>query len=159
MNKEQFRKMFLDTIDNIENRFHPLVWINGKPAIGEGTYIGGFSEINSKGGSITIGKNCDIASFVAINIADSHMRCIGLVDDNEVNDISIGDNVFIGSHSVILGGANIGSYSVIGAGTVVRSVEIPPFSLVIGNPMVIKPRFYQERWEKINGAWDKHDSP
>jgi hypothetical protein len=54
------------------------VWINGDPEIDEGTYIGGFSKINANGATILIRRNCDIASFVSINVADLHLRCIGL---------------------------------------------------------------------------------
>ena len=149
MDKEQFYKMFLDIIDNVENRYHPLVWINGKPDIGEGTYIGGFSEINAKNAKVSIGSNCDIASFVSINVADSHRHCIGLSEVSKCSDITIEDYVFIGSHSVILGGAHIGHHSVIGAGTVVRSGAIPPYSLVLGNPMVVKSGYYRK---EISGS-------
>ena len=69
------------------NRFHPLVWINGDPEIGEGTYIGGFSEVYAIGASVVIGRNCDIASFAAINVSDSHKRCIGLEKAKVVRDI------------------------------------------------------------------------
>lgn len=142
MDKAEFRKLFLEMMGNKENPFHPFVWINGEPEIGPGTYIGGFSEVNANGARVVIGANCDIASFVAINVADSHLRAIGLSDVSEKRDISIGDNVFVGSHSAILGGATIGSNSVIGAGTIVRAVTIPPYSLAVGNPMVLKPGYY-----------------
>ena len=62
------------------NSFHPLVYIGGSPDIGEGTYIGAFSEVNAKGASIRIGNRCDIASFVSINVADSHLYGIGVTD-------------------------------------------------------------------------------
>ena len=142
MNAEEFETLFLQTIHNRNNRFHPLVWINGEPEIGSGTCIGGFSEVYAKNAIVSIGCDCDIASFVAINVADSHMRCIGLSEKNNCADIVIGDCVFIGSHSVILGGATIGHHSVIAAGTVVRGGVIPPYSLVVGNPMVVKPGYY-----------------
>ena len=54
-----------------ENAFHPLVWIVGEPEFGEGVYIGALSEVNGKGAKVVIGDNCDIASFVSINCADS----------------------------------------------------------------------------------------
>ena len=82
-------------------RFHTLTIISGKPKIGRGTYIGAFSEVNSKNAKVEIGKNCDIASFVSINAADSHKRCIGELKKIERKNIKIGDNVFIGSHSVV----------------------------------------------------------
>jgi acetyltransferase-like isoleucine patch superfamily enzyme len=128
-----------------ENRFHPLVWLVGDPVIGEGVYIGGMSEVNAKGASVTIGDWCDIASFVTINCADSHRKCIGLSEDVERRDILIEDHVFIGSHSVIKGGANIGHHSVIAAGTIVGPINVPPYSLVIGNPAVIKPAYYKDQ--------------
>ena len=62
----------------------------------------------------------------------------------ERKDINIGKNVFIGSHCVIKGGANIGDFCVIGAGTIVDGVEIPDYSLVVGNPMVIKIGYYKK---------------
>ncbi|MDP2759243.1 MAG: acyltransferase [Sideroxyarcus sp.] len=125
------------------NRFHPLVWIVGDPAIGEGVYIGGMSEVNAKGAQVTIGDHCDIASFVSINCADSHKRCIGLAEEVERRDILIEDHVFIGSHSVIKGGASIGHHSVIAAGTIIGPEQIPPYSLVVGNPAVVKPGYYE----------------
>ncbi|PKK88784.1 MAG: acyltransferase [Candidatus Wallbacteria bacterium HGW-Wallbacteria-1] len=127
-----------------ENPFHPLVWINGDPEIGEGVYIGGFSEVNARGARVVIGKGCDIASFVSINVADSHRRCIGLSDEVDRRDIIIGERVFIGSHSVVKGGAVIGHNSVVAAGTIVEGgVEIPPWSLVVGNPMKVKAGYYR----------------
>lgn len=146
MDGDRFRQQFLNLIHNKENKYHPLVWINGDPTIGPGTYIGAFSEINAKGASVIIGAGCDIASFVAINAADSHRRTIGLADEIERRDIFIGDNVFIGTHSAVLGGASIGERSVIAAGTIVRAGEIPPFSLVVGNPAVVRPYHYREAY-------------
>lgn len=133
------------------NRFHPLVWIVGEPEIGQEVYIGGLSEVNAKGARIKIGSHCDIASFVTINCADSHKKCIGLSMEVERKDILIGDHVFIGSHSVIKGGACIGHHSVVAAGSIVGAVDVPPYSLVIGNPAIIKPGYYQNM---IDG---KHD--
>ena len=114
------------------NRFHPMVLINGSPSIGNNVYMGAFSEIYAKGAKVIIGDNCDIASFVAINCADSHNRTIGLAKDVEKKDIVIGDNVFIGTMSAILGGTFIGHHSVIGAGVILKNIEIPPYSLVTG---------------------------
>jgi acetyltransferase-like isoleucine patch superfamily enzyme len=145
MTLEEFKALFLQMMENKDNRFHPLVWINGDPEIGEGTYIGGLSEIYAENAKVRIGRNCDIASFVAINCADSHKRNIGRSDKNDVRDITIGDNVFIGTHSAILGGAVIGDNCVIAAGTVVRAGNIPPYSLVVGNPAVVKAGYYKSQ--------------
>lgn len=140
-----FEKNFLKMMNNKKNPFHPLVWINGEPDFGENVYIGGFSEVNAKGARVSIGDNCDIASFVAINCQDSHKRCIGLSDNIEADDIIIENNVFIGSHSVIKKGTCIGHHSVIAAGTVVGGCSIQPYSLVAGNPPIIKEGYYKDR--------------
>jgi len=112
-------------------RFHELVLINGDPVIGMGTQIGIFSEIYDKGGIVRIGAYCDIASFVAINCADSHAKCMEWSDEIELLPIEIGEHVFIGTHSAILGGCRIGHHSVIGAGVVLpKRTVIEPYSLV-----------------------------
>lgn len=148
MELDEFQKLFSDFSNFRENPYHPLVWFNGSPEIGEGVYIGGLSIINAKGARLIIGDCCDIASFVSINVADSHKKAIGLMEDVERRDIIIGDHVFVGSHSVIKGGARIGHHSVVAAGTVVEGVEIAPFSLISGNPMQVKEGYYKDRMQK-----------
>jgi acetyltransferase-like isoleucine patch superfamily enzyme len=127
------------------NRFHPLTWILGEPQIGEGVFIGGMSEINATGARMSIGDHCDIASFVSINCADSHYQCIGIEREIRRRDIHIEHHVFIGSHSMIKGGAHIGHHSVVAAGTIVGPGVIPPYSLVTGNPMVVKAGYYRDK--------------
>jgi acetyltransferase-like isoleucine patch superfamily enzyme len=146
----EFQKLFSELTNFKPNKFHPLVWINGEPEIGENVYIGGMSEVNAKGVKVVIGDNCDIASFVSINCADSHKKCLGLMNDTERKDIIIENNVFIGSHCVIKGGAYIGHHSVIAAGTIVDGkISIPPYSLVVGNPMKVKKEYYKKDHRNI----------
>jgi acetyltransferase-like isoleucine patch superfamily enzyme len=144
-----FDKIFLFFFSRVTgfkiNRFHPMVWINGEPIIGKNVYISGLSEIYAKGARVTIGDNSDIASFVVINCADSHKKTIGLTESIEKKNITIENNVFIGSHVLVKGGATIGHHSVIAAGTIVDGVSIPPYSLVFGNPMIIKPGYYESK--------------
>lgn len=146
--KEKLQGWFTKLTTFAPNRFHPLVWIVGEPEIGDGVYIGGFSEVNAKGAYVGIGNHCDIASFVSINCADSHGKCIGLSDEVERKDIIIESNVFIGSHSVVKGGAHIGHHTVVAAGTIVGPLKIPPFSLVAGNPAVVKPGYYLDKTKR-----------
>jgi acetyltransferase-like isoleucine patch superfamily enzyme len=138
-----FKELFFRITDNRENPFHPLVFIRGDPVIGAKTYIGLFSEINANGAEVTIGDHCDIASFVSINVSDSHGKCLGLEEAIERRPIRIGDHVFIGSHSFVKGGARIGHHSVVAAGTIVEGVSIPPYSLVSGNPMKVRESYYR----------------
>ncbi len=142
MNKEEFKQNFIEMTNFKDNQFHPMVMINGNPIIGKNVYIGSFSEVNAKNAKVFIGDDCDIASFVVINCADSHKRCIGLSEEICRKDITLENNVFVGTMSVIKGGAYIGHHSVIASGTVVDGVKIPPYSLVAGNPMIVKEGYY-----------------
>ncbi len=140
----RFAQYLFSTLTRFKpNRFHPLVWIVGDPQIGKGVYIGGMSLVNATEAEIIIGDYCDIASFVSINCADSHKKAIGLSDSVERKNITLEEHVFVGSHSVIKGGAQIGHHSVVAAGTIVDAGVIPPYSLVTGNPMVVKANYYR----------------
>ena len=117
-----------------------LKW--GDVTMGDRSTIGCFSEINATGSRVIIGEDCDIASFVSINVADSHKGCVEESKTVVRRPIIIQDHVFIGSFVLVMGGAVIGHHSVVGAGTVVTAGVIPPYSLVVGNPMVVKEGYY-----------------
>lgn len=72
--EDDFQSDVLSALQLPNNKFHPMVWINGDPEIADDVYIGGFSEVNAKGAKVVIEKGCDIASFVSINCADSHKK-------------------------------------------------------------------------------------
>lgn len=148
MKKEEFQSLFTELTDIRENPFHPLVWIGGEPEIGKNVYIGGMSEVNAKGAKVVIGDNCDIASFVVINCTDSHKRTIGLSEEIERKDIILENNVYVGTLSFIGGGVHIGHHSVVGAGTIVREGNYPPYSLIVGNPAVVKEGYYLKKMEE-----------
>ncbi len=145
MTKHEFLELFREAVSMKENRFHPLVWISGEPQIGENVYIGGMSEVYAKGAKVTIGNDCDIASFVAINCSDSHKKVLGISDEVERQDIILENHVYVGTQSFIGGGTHIGHHSVIGAGTVVPKGKYPPYTLIAGNPAVVKPGYYRNK--------------
>ncbi|MDR2438719.1 MAG: hypothetical protein LBE12_05030 [Planctomycetaceae bacterium] len=143
-----FSKAVIESVGMKENPFHPLVFINGEPIIGKNVCIGFFSEVNAKNSTVEIDDYCDIASFVSINVADSHMYAIDLSDKIERKTIKFEHHIFVGSHSFIGGGNHIGHHSVIGAGTIlINKGYIPPFSLIVGNPAIIKPEYFKKEYE------------
>ena len=141
--QNEFRNLVIDNLELRNNAFHPLVFINGNPQIGKNVYIGLFSEVNARGAEIIIGNNCDIASFVSINVADSHLVTLGKSPDIKRESIILGDNVFVGSHTFIGGNVHIDHHCVVGAGSVVINTGyIPPYSLIVGNPAVVKEGYF-----------------
>ncbi len=51
--------------------------------------------------------------------------------------VVIEDDVFIGTNAIILKGTHIGARSIVAAGSVVFGLDVPPDSMVKGNPAVI----------------------
>ncbi len=71
------------------------------------------------------------------------------INNGRSGKINIGNDVWIGSNSIIMGGVTIGSGAVIEAGSVVKE-DVPPYTIVGGNPArVIKKRFSDEMIEKL----------
>jgi virginiamycin A acetyltransferase len=69
-------------------------------------------------------------------------------------DIVIGNDVWIGYQATILSGVTVGHGSIIGSKSVVAS-DVPPYSIVAGNPArVIRKRYDEETIEKLLAlAW------
>lgn len=82
---------------------------------------------------ITIGENTLIGAECLIVDSDFHGIPLGEGNPTRSASIEIGNNVFIGTRSIILKGVKIGNRAVIGAGSVVTS-NIPENSLAAGNP-------------------------
>lgn len=131
------------------NPWPPGVLVHGNVKIGAGVAIGAPADINGKDSSITIGEGCDIASFVTINCADSHLRCIGLSDKIERLPIVIEDHVFIGQGAMIFGGTTIGHHAVIGAGVILKGANISPYSLVTPPPPTVYPGTFDPKIREL----------
>lgn len=109
--------------------------------IGRRTAINEFNSIRASGSEICIGDNCLLSQYVAI-IGSNHGTQVGIPMRDQPWDaakrgVTIGDDVWIGTHVVILPGANIGAGSVIAAGAVVNS-DIPRNAIAAGVPATVK---------------------
>lgn len=140
----------------------------GRVSIGDQSVLRAGAMLLPSRGSITIGKRSSINQYVVINgqggvrIGDSVMIAafVSMFAANHVFDdpslpmleqglsskggIRIEDDVWIGTHAVILDGVTIGTGSVIGAGAVVTK-DVPPFSIVTGVPGQVVRKRTQDR--------------
>ena len=86
---------------------------------------------------IRIGDNCLIGPDVGIYTVGHRLEPEGRVLEGYGIPVSIGNDVWIGGHSVILPGVTIGDGAVIAAGSVVTN-SVTPRTLVAGNPAKFK---------------------
>jgi acetyltransferase-like isoleucine patch superfamily enzyme len=109
-------------------------------SIGDNVYIGKNVTIEVEG---KIGDGCLIANNVGIigrydhDLTNKHLPIFqsSTVRNNSKLSLftTIEANVWIGFGSIVLSGVTIGEGSIIGAGSVVTK-DVPPFSIVVGNP-------------------------
>lgn len=100
--------------------------------IGDGTQIGQNSFL-SAGGRIQVGRWCQIANNVIIVTGNHNLNGELYFDNVSHRDIRIGDNVWIASGAILLGGITVGSHAVIGAGAVVTR-DVPEYGVAVGVP-------------------------
>ncbi|WP_426358469.1 acyltransferase [Pseudocolwellia sp. HL-MZ19] len=105
--------------------------------IGNNSVLNEYTNVRASGGNISIGNNTMIAQGVSI-IATNHQvntteLMITAAWDQSRPDINIGDNVWIGAHSIILPGVTIEDGAVIAAGAVV-SKNVPKDQIWGGIP-------------------------
>jgi acetyltransferase-like isoleucine patch superfamily enzyme len=119
----------------------------GKIQIGKACYIGEGTRIWS-GCRVTIGDHVLIAHNASIFDNRTHpidwrerrrhfaaIATTGHPTDIELGDrpITIGDDVWIGAHAIVLRGVTIGCRAIIAAGAVVTA-DVPADTIVAGNP-------------------------
>jgi acetyltransferase-like isoleucine patch superfamily enzyme len=116
----------------------PVVYFRSQGVeIGEGVEIFGANlfTFGSEPYLVSIGNQVTISHDVDFITHDGAMRIARAAYPNAYlyGRIDIGDNCFLGAHSVLLPGAKIGLGSVIGSGSLVTG-EIPPGVVAVGAP-------------------------
>lgn len=90
---------------------------------------------------IWIGNETFFGHHVAVLTGSHDINSFGRQRQLEIRSapVRIGEGVWIASFSIVLPGTEIGSHSVVSAGSVVRG-RIPPYVIVAGNPAKIVKR-------------------
>lgn len=139
--------------------------------VGRNTYGALNIKHYNKDAKLQIGNYCSIADEVVFLLGGEHdyerittfpfyskvYAHKRIIFPPEMNDIFVGDDVWIGYRTLILAGVKIGTGCVIGAGSVVAK-DIPPYSIYVGN-RIIKKRFCDDvihKLETINWARIEH---
>lgn len=105
--------------------------------IGNGTMIGDHSMLSACK-SITVGENCLFARFVYIYDNNGHpldpaIRRHGKMPPEEIKEVVIGNNVWIGHFAHVQNGVTVGDNSIIAPHAVVTK-DVPPNVIVMGAP-------------------------
>lgn len=119
-----------------DTRMTILVGKSAELSIGNGTGISNSTIICQE--RITLGNNIKIGGSVKIYDTDFHSlnadnRRTKEKDIPKTKPVIIGNDAFIGAHSIILKGVTIGDNSIVGAGSVVAK-SIPSGEIWAGNP-------------------------
>lgn len=142
--------------------------LSGKITVGRRTTINGpNSDIRALVHEVKIGSFCSIARNVSIqeynhnfDRVTSYFVRSNVFGESVIEDvfskgsILVGNDVWIGTQSIILSNATISDGVVIGANSVVNSF-IPPYAIAVGSPArVVRFRFPQEIInELLNIQW------
>lgn len=147
------------------------VELAGEIEIGNYTSINGpNTDLRSRLNPVKIGNFCSIArnvTFQEFNHDFSRLTSY-FVNHNMLGKpakddlvskgpITVGHDVWIGTHCIILSGVTIGTGAVVAANTVVAR-DVPPYAIVGGNPaQVIRYRFDEATVKELLASewWDK----
>lgn len=112
------------------------VWGVGRVVVGDGSWLGLNLVVIVPGGiEVTIGANVDIGPDVLLECGSHNIGGPNRRAGTELaTNIQIGSGTWIGCRATLLGGARVGSGSVIAAGAVVIAGDYPNNALLAGVP-------------------------
>jgi len=109
---------------------------NSRCVIGKDTTVERLAVVAAEGAAVTIGSRCMISYQVEIRTSDAH-SIIDTTSGLRINapaDVTIGDHVWLGAHTLIGKGVSIPNDVIVGQGSIVTK-SVPQSNCVIaGNP-------------------------
>lgn len=121
---------------------HPNATVTGNVIIGKDVYIGPGAALRGDWGQIIIEDGCNVQENCTLHMfpgATVLLRKGAHIGHGAIiHGATVGENCLIGMNSVIMDDVEIGAGSIVGALCFVPAkMEIPPRSLVVGNPAKI----------------------
>lgn len=133
----EMKSQFIKCGDNVHIHSTCTVLVPSKMSIGSNSSISAYTTIFA-GSGVIIGKDCLISSNCSISSVSHTQEAVIRYNDDppemtKSKLVVLGDNVWIGMNACILPGVEIGSNSIVGAGSVVTK-NIPANQVWVGNP-------------------------
>ena len=121
---------------------HPNATVVGNVIIGRDVYVGPSAVIRGDWGGIEIADGCNVQESCVVHMFPGVVvrleEAAHIGHGAVVHGAHIGRNVLVGMSAVVMDRAEIGDESIIGALCFVPSeMQVPPRSLVVGNPAKI----------------------
>ncbi len=118
---------------------HPMACVTGNVIIGKDVYVGPGAALRGDWGEIVVEDGCNIQENCVVHMfpgLQTYFEASAHIGHGAViHGARIGKNSLIGMNSVIMDEVTIGKESIVGAlAFVAAQTEIPPRSLVVGNP-------------------------
>ena len=120
---------------------------SGRLTVGSRSAVGRNSELSCESADLSIGEGVRIASNVWVGTGNHHFGSadIPIVEQGtDQRPVTIEDDVWIGTHAVVLPGVKVGRGAVIAAGAVVTK-DVEPLTIVGGVPARVLGRRGAER--------------
>ncbi len=147
------RNLWLEAVTSYgSQRFNPKIAVGDYVCFSDGVHISSIANIE-------IGSHCLFGSRIYVSdhnhgsYRGEHQSNPGEPPAHRLlgggGSVVIGENVWIGDNSVIIGPATIGAGAIVGANSVVRGV-VPPNTIVAGAPAKAIKIFNSK-----TGSWDK----
>ena len=131
---------------------HPKATVTGNVVIGRDVYVGPGAAIRGDWGGIVIEDGCNVQESCTIHMFPGVTvyleRSAHIGHGAVVHGARIGENALIGMNAVVMDNATVGAGSIVGALCFVPSeMQIPPRSVVVGNPAKVVKQVSDEMLE------------
>jgi len=124
--------------EHTSGNFHLIMWRRSKVIIGKNTTSNG-TRIFCDNSEFRCGEDCMFSDNILIQCGDQHGIVniqSGEIVNNVFKSVVLGDHVWLGRKSIVIGNAEIGNGTIIGAGAVVIK-KIPEKVIAAGQPAII----------------------
>jgi len=134
---------------------HPMATVTGNVIIGKDVYIGPGAALRGDWGAVVIDDGCNVQENCTLHMFPG--KTIHLMQNSHIghgaiiHGATIGKDCMVGMNAVIMDNVHLGDGSIVGALTFVpEGMEVPPRSILVGNPARIVKEVSDEMlaWKK-----------